>query len=218
MSLAALTQLEESEQEHLRDALQRLLTQGAIMRDEPGQRDLYEWCRVQRTAMDALAALAGLRLIWEHESRFIQALPDATRLLRRLRQDETLIGLALWYDFHRLVAEEGRTLQEVTFTVREFNEQLAAKFTNNIKLPTATRLREILALFERKSLVRLRETASDFSEVVIQVLPTIRHVIPVPAIEEWQRVRDRHVKSAAAAETISEPTDSAETTDDQPQD
>jgi hypothetical protein len=60
-------------------------------------------------------------------------------------------------------------------------------------------MREILQLFERKSLVRLTDTASagGFPETVIRVLPTIRFVIPFPNLEEWQRQRDRYVQAAA---------------------
>jgi Domain of unknown function (DUF4194) len=201
--MSAFGQLTEVEQEQLREALTRLLSSGGILRDEPGQRDLYEWCRVHRTMLDELAGLLGMRVHWEHESRFIQAVPLSARLRLGLKQDETLIVLALWYDFHHAVSDDGKALQEVYFTVREFNEQLATKF-KDLKLPGITRLREILQVCERKNLIRLQHTA-DFADTTIQVLPTIRHVIPFPGIEEWQRTRDRHVQ-AGATEPATEPT------------
>lgn len=209
MSVDAATTVSESGQELLREAIQRFLVHGAILRED--HRDLYEWCRVQRqnARLDELATLVGLRLHWEHDHRLILAMPQSSRLLRRLRQDESLVALALWYDFDRAVKDDGKTPDDVSFTVREFNESLATKFKDLI-LPKPTRMREILQLFERKSLVRLTDTvgAGGFAEVVIRVLPTVRFVIPFPNLEEWQRQRDRYVQAAAESEeAMDEPED-----------
>jgi hypothetical protein len=203
MSSPALQSLTDSEQELLREAMQRLLAHGAILRED--YRDLYEWCRVQRARLDELAALVGLQLHWEQEHRLILGVPQSAKLLRRFRQDETLVALALWYDFDRAVKDEGKTPDDVAFTVREFNEQLATKF-KDLKLPSESRLREILQLFERKSLVRLTDTAGagGLADAIIRVLPTMRFVIPFPDLEEWQRVRDRHVQAAAEPEEVND--------------
>ncbi len=207
MSLASLADITDADQELLREALQRLLVHGAILREE--QRDLYEWCLVKRGALDALASLAGLKLRWEPQDRLIAALPQAARLLRRLRQDETLVAMALWYDFDRAVQEDGKAPDEVVFSVREFNEHLETKF-EGIQLPTKSRLTEILRLLERKSLVRVTDSASSggFAAATIRVLPTIRFIIPFPSLEEWQRQCERHQRNAAEPEV----------TEDEPQD
>lgn len=201
MSTETSIAVSESEREFQREAIQRLLVHGAILRED--HRDLYDWCRVQHqnTKLDELAALVGLRLHWEHDHRLILAVPHSPRLLRRFRQDETLVALALWYDFDHAVKDDGKTPEDVTFTVRELNESLATKFKDLI-LPKPTRMREILHLFERKSLVRVSDTAGvgGFSEAVIRILPTIRFVIPFPNLEEWQRQRDRYVQAAAEPE------------------
>ncbi len=199
------TAASESERELLREAIQRLLVHGAILRED--YRDLYDWCRVQRSngKLDELAALVGLKLHWEHDHRLILAVPQSSRLLRRFRQDESLVALALWYDFDHEVKDAGKTPDDVTFTVRDFNESLSTKFKDLI-LPKPTRMREILQLFERKSLVRLTDTAGagGFAETMIRVLPTIRFVIPFPNLEEWQRQRDRYVQAAAESEEVSD--------------
>jgi hypothetical protein len=203
MSTEVTTTASESEQELSREAIQRLLVHGAILRED--HRDLYDRCRVQRqnAKLDELAALVGLKLHWEHDHRFILAVPQSSRLLRRFRQDESLVALALWYDFDRAVKDEGKTPDEVTFAVRDFNENLATKFKDLI-LPKPTRMREILQLFERKSLVRLTDTvaAGGFAEAIIRVLPTIRFVIPFSNLEEWQRQRDRYAQGAAESEEM----------------
>jgi hypothetical protein len=207
MTLASLSEIPDSDQELLRESIQRLLVHGAILREE--QRDLYEWCCVRQAALDALANLAGLTLRWEPQDRLIAALPRAARLVRRLRQDETLIAMALWYDFDRAVQEDGKAPDEVLFTVREFNEHLETKL-EGVQLPTRNRLTEILRLLERKSLIRVTDVASSggLAAANIRVLPTIRFIIPFPSLEEWQRQWDRHQRN------VTEP----EEPEDEPQD
>ncbi|MHA3771929.1 DUF4194 domain-containing protein [Verrucomicrobiota bacterium sgz303538] len=203
-------QLTETEQENLREAIQRLLAHGAILRED--HRDLYDWCKVHRVRVDDLAALIGLRLQWEEASRLIVALPMTARLRRRLRQDETLIVMALWYDFDRAVQEDGLALDEVEFPVRTFMEALESKF-RQLRLPSETRLREILQFCERKSLIRLRAAAGPFADAVIRVLPGIRFVIPFPDLNEWQRQHERIVQAGATTTPTEE-----ESTDAEPQD
>lgn len=199
MNGSLTTGLGEADRESLQECLQRLLASGAILRED--HRDLYDWARLHREPVDDLAALAGLKLVWEHDNRLILALPQHPRLLRRLRQDETLVVLALWYDFDRQVKDEGRTPEDVAFSVREFSEQFESKF-RHLQLPSPTRLTEILHLLERKSLVRLAGTAGPVPDIVIRVLPTIRYLVPFSALEEWSRTRDRHL---AAGTTPEEP-------------
>jgi len=74
-------------------------------------------------------------------------------------------------------------------SVRDFNERLASKFTN-LKLPSESRMREILRLLDRKNLVRLTG-AEDLATASVRVLPTIRFVIPFQDIEEWSRLAAR---------------------------
>jgi len=203
MSNDILKNLTDSEQEKVREAVQQLLTNGAILRQD--NRDLYEWCRTQRSIVDWFAGIVGLKLQWEHENRLVLALPQSPKLLRRLRQDETLLALALWYDFDRAVKDDGRTPDDVSFSVRQFNENLSTKF-KDLKLPHPTRMREILQLFERKSLIRMQNTADPggLSETIIQILPTIRFVIPFQALEEWERTRDRYLECAGEPEDNSD--------------
>jgi hypothetical protein len=198
--------LADSEQERVRDALQKLLTSGAILRQD--ERDLYEWCRIQRSVVDWFADIIGLKLHWDQENRLILALPQSSKLLRRLRQDETLLALSLWYDFDRAVKDEGRTPDDVRFTVRDFNENLATKF-KDLKLPQPTRMREILQLFERKSLIRMCNTADPggLAEATIHVLPTIRFMIPFQTLGDWEHTRDRYIQAAAAENSLDESED-----------
>lgn len=207
MSEDDLKNLTESDQDKLRETLQLLMANGAILRAE--YRDLYEWCRIRRREVNFVSALIGFRLHWDNEHRLILALPQSAKLMRRLKQDETLLALALWYDFDRTVKDDGKAPDEVAFTVREFNEGLATKF-RNLKLPHPTRMREILQLFERKTLIRVEDIANPagLAEARIRILPTIRLIIPFPNLEEWNRVRDRYVQiGTTAVGDIDEPQD-----------
>ena len=180
-------QLDAEDRERLREAAHRLLGHGSILREE--HRDLHDWCLNRVPLVEEWASLLGLRMVWLREERIVAALPDGPALHRKLRLDETVVALALWYDFHGEVSERGAGTGEVQFSVRDFNERLAGKF-NRLKLPSESRMREILRLLDRKNLVRLTG-AEDLATATVRVLPTIRFVIPFQDLDEWTRVAAR---------------------------
>lgn len=184
MSDILFPQLEPADRDRMREAAHRLLAQGSILREDAGERDLYDWCQIRTQMLDEWASLLGIRLVWRREERLILALPEASPLLKKLKLDETLIVLALWYDYDVEIRERGA--DEVAFTVRDLNDSLDGKF-NKLRRPTATRMRQILRLLDQKNLIRLT-TADDFASSTIRILPTIRYVIPFGSIEEWTRL------------------------------
>jgi len=111
------------------------------------------------------------------------AIPLIPSMTRRLRRDETLVALSLWYDYDIQLREEGA--HEVFISVRDFNESFRSKFPS-IKQLSASRLKEILRNFAKFNLIET-EWADDFSDSNIQILPTLRFAIPFPDIEEWLR-------------------------------
>ena len=189
-------QLAEDDRTCLREASHRLLAHGSILRDE--HRELYDWCQSRAPLVDEWAALLGLKPIWLREERIVAALPEASGLLRKLRLDETVVALALWYDFHGEVSERGADTGAVEFTVRDFNLRLADKF-NRLKLPSESRMREILRLLDRKNLVRLTG-ADNLATATVRILPTIRFVIPFQDLAEWTRLADRFAPEEALEE------------------
>lgn len=186
-SPALFPQLSGEDRERLQESSHALLAHGSILRDE--HRHLYDWCQNRAALMDEWALLLGLKIVWLREERTIVALPESSGLLRKLRLDETVTVLALWYDFHGEVSDRGAGTGEVVFTVRDFNERLSSKF-NRLKIPTASRMREILRLLDRKNLIRY-SPAEDLAAATIRVLPTIRYVIPFQGLEEWTRLAER---------------------------
>lgn len=192
--------LRDEDREPLREAAHRLLSHGSILREE--HRDLYDWCLNRAPLIDEWALLLGLKPVWLREERMLVALPESPGLLRKLRLDETVVTLALWYDFHTEVSERGAGTSEVGFSVRDFNERLANKF-NQLKLPSESRMREILRLLDRKNLVRLTGS-DDLATATVRVLPTIRFVIPFQNLEDWTRMAERFAGTSTEDEQTEE--------------
>ena len=184
--------LGEADRQRLGDALRALLKRGSLLREGPGQRELYDWCQLSpnREWLEDAASLLDIRLIWEHESRIIVAVPGSRELVRKLKLDETLVFLVLWYDLDTAVREQGLPDVQCEFTVAQLNDSLAAKFGEEQQL-SPTRLQQILALGEQLQLLRLTPDG-ELARSRVTVLPTLRHVLPFPAIEEWSRQADAY--------------------------
>lgn len=193
-----LARLQPSDRERLGEALRRLMANGSILGLEPAQADLYHWCYQNRSWLDEMAALLDLKLHWEHADRTVQAVPQSSAFLLRLKLDASLVLLTLWYEFDTAIRDRGET-PPVRLTAQQLNDSLAAKFEPLKKFqPSPTRLREILSLAQRKNLLRF--TPSDALErSVIEVFPTLKRVIPFQNIEEWNKNAERYL--AAAKET-----------------
>ena len=168
----------------LQDIAHRLLAHGSLLRARASERALYDWSVEHLPWLEEWATLLGLKIILQRNDRLLMAIPLVPSMTRRLRRDETLVALALWYDYDVEVREEGA--HEVFLTVRDFNESFRSKFPS-IQPLSASRLKEILRGFARFNLIETDWT-DDFSDSVIQVLPTLRFAIPFPDIEEWLKV------------------------------
>ena len=178
------------------------MAHGSILGLEPSQTDLYHWCYQNRPWMDEFANLLDLKLHWEHQDRTVQAVPESSAFLLRLKLDATLVLLTLWYEFDTAIRDRGET-PPVRLTAQQLNDSLAAKFEPLKKFqPSPTRLREILALAQRKNLLRFTPDAA-LEHSVIEVFPTLKRVIPFQSIEEWNKHAERYLVAAkeAGAET-----------------
>jgi hypothetical protein len=162
---------------------------------EPGETDIYHWAYLNRALVEELAATLSFKLFWDHQDRIVQAVPQESKFLLRLRLDATLVLLTLWYEFDTAIRDRGET-PPVRLTVQQLNDSLAAKFEPLKKhLPSQTRLREILSLAARKNLLRVAPDPRPENSV-IQILPTLKRIIPFQNIEEWTRNADRYVAAA----------------------
>jgi len=203
-----LARLQPQDRERLGEAMRRLMAHGSILGLEPSQTDLYHWCYQNRPWMDEFANLLDLKLHWEHQDRTVQAVPESSAFLLRLKLDATLVLLTLWYEFDTAIRDRGET-PPVRLTAQQLNDSLAAKFEPLKKFqPSPTRLREILALAQRKNLLRFTPDAA-LERSVIEVFPTLKRVIPFQSIEEWNKNAERYLVAAkeAGAETAALPED-----------
>ena len=190
-----LARLQPQDRERLGEAMRRLMAHGSILGLEPSQTDLYHWCYQNRPWMDDFANLLDLKLHWEHQDRTVQAVPESSAFLLRLKLDATLVLLTLWYEFDTAIRDRGET-PPVRLTAQQLNDSLAAKFEPLKKFqPSPTRLREILALAQRKNLLRFTPDAA-LERSVIEVFPTLKRVIPFQSIEEWNKNAERYLVAA----------------------
>lgn len=204
-----LARLQPQDRERLGEAMRRLMAHGSILGLEPSQTDLYHWSYQNRPWVDEFANLLDLKLHWEHQDRTVQAVPQSSAFLLRLKLDATLVLLTLWYEFDTAIRDRGET-PPVRLTAQQLNDSLAAKFEPLKKFqPSPTRLREILSLAQRKNLLRFTPDAA-LERSVIEIFPTLKRVIPFQSIEEWNKNAERYLAAAkeAGVETAGFPEDS----------
>jgi hypothetical protein len=178
-----LLRLPEADRARLAEALQELLAHGSILGLESGQIGLYTWCRQNFEWLRETAALSGLDVALLHEERMVQAIPRVSAMTLRLRQDATLVWLALWYAADVRWRDEGET--QAFLTIADLNALLKDQL-----LPDAVgqisrgRLREILRQAARFNLIHF-QSAEPFEDSGIEVLPAIRRVVPFRELSEW---------------------------------
>lgn len=196
-----LLSLPEHERERLAEALQELLSSGSINGLEPSQAALYHWCRQYLEWLREIAALSGLDVALLHEERLVQATPRTASLRLRLRQDATLVWLALWYAADVRWRDEGQ--DQAFLSIAELNDLLQDQLLPDASalIPRA-RLREILRQAVKFNLIRL-EVAEPFEESGIEILPAIRRVIPFRDLAAW-------AETAAAFGRVEKAADAAE--------
>jgi hypothetical protein len=190
-----LARLPEADRERLGEALRRLVAHGAILGTEPGQSEIFQWAYLNREWTEEMAALLDLKLFWDHELRLVQAVPQSGAFMLRLKLDATLVLLTLWYEFDTAVRDRGE-VPPVRLTVAQLNDSLRSKFEPLRKsLPSPTRLVEILRLAQRKSLLRFTPTTEP-ADAGIEILPTLKRVIPFQDLADWSRHAERHLAAA----------------------
>ncbi len=197
-----LLRLQDQDRARLAEALQELLAHGSLLGLESGQSGLYNWCRQNFEWLRETASLAGLDVALLHEERMVQAIPRVSSMVLHLRQDATLIWMALWYAGDVRWRDEGET--QAFLTVTELNALLKDQL-----LPDAVgqisrgRLREILRQAARFNLIRF-QPAEPFEDSGIEVLPAIRRVVPFRELAEWTETANTFSRSEAVVSNAEE--------------
>lgn len=178
-----LLRLSDEERTRLGEAIQELLAHGSILGLDSGRSALYHWCRQYFDWVKEAAALVGLDVALMHEERMVQAIPRTAALQLRLRQDATLVWLALWYAGDVRWRDEGQT--QAFISVSELNGLIKDQLLPDaVGLLTRTRLKEILRQAARFHLIRF-EPSEPFDESGIEILPAIRRVVPFRDLAAW---------------------------------
>jgi hypothetical protein len=182
-AVVGLIALPEAEKARLAEVLQELLAHGSILGLDAGRSALYHWCRQNLEWLQEAAALVGLDVSLLHEERLVQALPRVAALRLNLRQDATLVWLALWYAGDVRWRDEGEA--QAFLSVAELNALLKDQLVPDaVGLLAKGRLLQILRQAARFNLIRF-SPAEPFEESGIEVLPTIRRVVPFRDLSAW---------------------------------
>jgi hypothetical protein len=186
-----LVGLDQRDQVRLRDTLLRLLHHTAIIRDDPGSAEIYDWANLHRAWVRETAALIGYDVIFEEPFRLILSVPQEHGIIRRFTIEESCIAMVLWHDYDTAL-REGAT--RVYVTVKNLNDSFAAKL-KDVKLPTRAGMKAALQLFHRHRLIRLN-AAEEFADSTIEILHTLRLVMPFQQLDEWQKQAQLYAKTA----------------------
>ena len=199
-----LLRLTENDRERLSEALQALLATGSIQGLDPQRAALYHWCRQSFEWLKETAALAGLDVALLHEERLVQAVPRSAALRLRLRQDATVVWLALWFAADVRWRDEGQ--DQAFLSVAELNDLIHDQLLPDVPgpLPKGV-LRDILRQAARYHLIRF-EAAEPFEESGIEILPAIRRILPFRDLAAW-------TETAAAFQRPPDPATEPEETD-----
>jgi len=195
--------VKQRDKQMLQDVAHRLLAHGSLLRTRASEKALYDWSTEHQTWVEEWAQLLGLKIIIQRDERLIMAIPEVPSMTRRLRRDETLVALALWYDYDVEVRENGA--HEVFFNIQDFNDSFQSKFPS-IQPLSASRLKEILRGFARFNLIEIDWTDT-FSDSLIQVMPTLRFAIPFPDVEAWLKTARCFNQEGETIEGVEEPAD-----------
>ena len=191
-----LLNLPEQERDRLAEALQVLLASGSINGLDPNRTALYHWCRQYADWLKEIAVLSGLEVSILHEERLVQAIPRSSSLRLQLKQDATLVWLALWYAGDVRWRDEG--LDQAFLSVAELNDLLHDQLLPDALGPIPKgNLRDILRMAARYHLIRF-EPAEPFEESGIEVLPTIRRIIPFRDLAAWTETAQTFRRDADA--------------------
>ncbi len=191
-----LPELSDSDRENLQAAVSELFHRQAILRDLPGDRELYDWARLRFSWVREICHLVGFEVILNEDDQLIHALPGERATLRKLRTEWTLVLLSLWYDYDVQLRAEGAP---VIFAVETFNESLKTKLGD--RQPPPTTLKEILRFFASRKLVRM-DYEDDFHRSKIEVLPTIRFVLPFGELEKVSDALDDLITGGTQDEEV----------------
>ena len=128
---AKLLPVTDADRVRLGEALQALLAHGSILGLDPAAANSMPGAGRTLTGCAKLRPWRALDVRMEHESRLIQAVPEQAALTLHLRQDATIVLLALWYEYDTQVRDQGAA--QVRLSVEQLNQLLKEKLLPDLK-------------------------------------------------------------------------------------
>ncbi len=198
-SFSTWHRIREDERGALSDVLTDLLAHGALLGDSGRDRELYLLAREYQPELSEYLAPLHLEL-WvdpDRPSLLVRPVPGDCGLLARFNKAETLVVLTLWRIYHDVRLEHA--VESVVITANDLWQRLKLYF-EQVELPTAAHLREMLAKLRNRRLVRVQwhEDPSQLGDSQIEIMPTLRHVIPFEDAAAWEQQASLYQHPGAA--------------------
>ncbi len=172
----------------LSDILTELLAHGALLGDAGRDHELYLLARQYQREISEYLAPVHLELVPDPDRPIFQVrpVPGDCGLLARFNKAETLLILTLWRIYHDARME--RTVEAVVVSANDIWQRLKLYF-EQVDLPNASQLREMLGKLRNRRLVRVQwhEDANQFGESQVELLPTLARVIPFENAGAWEQ-------------------------------
>jgi hypothetical protein len=183
------------------DILTELLSHGALIGEAGRDRELYLMAREYEPELSAYFSPLNLYLMPDPDRPILQIrpVPGDCGLIARFSKAETLLLLTLWRMYHDARMEQA--VESVIVTANEIWQRLGLYF-ERLDLPSGPLLREMLTKLRRRRLVRTQwhEDQNQFGESQIEILPTLRHVIPFEDVDAWEQQAARYQQTAEPQE------------------
>lgn len=176
----------EADRAVLSEVLTELLAIGVLLGTEGRGRTQYLTARDYRREIAEYLAPLHLDLIEDPENSLLQArpVPGECGLTARFSKAESLLLLVLWriYDDIR----QHRVTPAVLTSAGGVFEKWRLYF-EHIEPPSDRQLERILFRFRRLRLIRLqsRSEVENFSDLAVEILPTLARVIPFENEAAW---------------------------------
>lgn len=180
--------IREDDRAALSDVLTELLAHGALIGDGGRDRELYLLAREYQSELSEYLAPLHLILMPDPDRPIflLRPVPGDCGLLARFNKAETLLVLTLWRIYHDARMEQ--TVESVVVTANDIWQRLKLYF-EQVELPTAAQLRDMLGRLRNRRLVRVQwhEDTSQFGESQVEILPTLAQVIPFENAAAWEQ-------------------------------
>jgi hypothetical protein len=168
------------------DILTELLGHGALLGEGGRDHELYMLARQYQRELGEYLAPLHLELLPDPDRPILQIrpVPGDCGLMARFNKAETLLVLTLWRIYHDTRME--CTVEAVVVTANDVWQRLKLYF-EQVDLPNASQLRDMLGKLRNRRLVRLQwhENPNQFGDSQVEILPTLARVIPFENAAAW---------------------------------